>query len=335
MRKRILAVLLVAALFFGLAACVGGSSAGSTSGEGDGPATVKVGVSIYKFDDNFMTLYRTELERYMEEDLSNDSIVYDVTVVDAKGDETEQASQVDQFIADGYDVLIVNLVNDEAAAPIIDKAKTAGIPVVFINRQPNVAGDMEIWPGYTTYVGADAKQSGTYEGEIIVETDNQGDFNGDGVVSYIMIMGDEGNTDAEYRTEYSIKALTDAGLTVELLDEQRGHWQQTEGYEITAANLTKFGDKLEVVFCNNDAMALGAMEAIEAAGRVVGEDIYLVGVDALAEAVTAIEEGRMTGTVLNDHNGQSHKAADVAAELAAGGTVDTFYWVDYQKVSGD
>ena len=96
--------------------------------------------------------------------------------------------------------------------------------------------------------------------------------------------------------------------------------------------LSKYGDKVEVVFCNNDGMALGAQTAIEAAGRKVGEDIYLVGVDALPEAIDLIKEGNMTGTVLNDHIGQSHAAVDVAVKLLNGEAIENYYWVNYVKV---
>ena len=182
-------------------------------------------------------------------------------------------------------------------------------------------------------MGADARQSGTFQGEIIAELPNHGDINGDGKVSYIMIEGDPENIDAQYRTEFSIKALVDAGIEVECLDDQIGNWAQAKGQEICANDLAKFGDKVEVVFCNNDAMALGAATAITAAGRTVGKDIYLVGVDALEECVEMVNEGTMTGTVLNDANGQSHAAVDVAVKLLNGEDIDNYYWVDYVKVN--
>ena len=131
------------------------------------------------------------------------------------------------------------------------------------------------------YVGCDARQSGTYQGEEILETETKGDINGDGKVSYIMIQGDPENVDAQYRTEFSVKALTDAGVEVEELLKQRGDWDQAKAQQIAQDALNQYGDKIEVIFCNNDAMALGALQAIEAAGRKVNEDIYLVGVDAL------------------------------------------------------
>ena len=295
----------------------------------------KVGISIYKFDDNFMTLYRTELERYLTEDLGFKK--ENITVQDGKGDQAEQTNQIQNFIASGVDVMILNLVQSSSAPQVTDMCKDAGIPVVYINREPDTAEE-ERWASdgiNATYVGADARQSGTYQGEEILETETKGDINGDGKVSYIMVQGDPENVDAQYRTEYSIKALTDAGVEVEELLLQRGDWDQAKGQQIVQDALTQFGDKIEVVFCNNDAMALGALQAIDAAGRKVNEDIYLVGVDALTEAVQDITEGKMTGTVFNDYMGQAKTAADMAVKFLNGETVDPVNMVDYVKVTPD
>ena len=295
----------------------------------------KVGISIYKFDDNFMTLYRTELERYLTEELGFKK--ENITIQDGKGDQAEQTNQIQNFIASGVDVMILNLVQASSAPQVPDMCKDAGIPVVYINREPDTAEE-ERWASDSisaTYVGADARQSGTYQGEEIVETANKGDINGDGKVSYIMVQGDPENVDAQYRTEFSVKALTDAGLEVEELLLQRGDWDQAKGQQIVQDALTQFGDKIEVVFCNNDAMALGALQAIDAAGRKVNEDIYLVGVDALTEAVQDITEGKMTGTVFNDYMGQAKTAADMAVKFLNGETVDPVNMVDYVKVTPD
>ena len=289
----------------------------------------KIGVAIYQFADNFMTLYRTELARYLTEDCGVPA--ENITIMDGKNDQAEQTNQIDAFIADNVDVMIINLVQSSSAASVIQKADAAGIPVVFINREPT-ADDMALAENIC-YVGADARQSGTFQGQIIAETENKGDWNGNGVVDYVMIMGDPENVDAQYRTEFSIKALTDAGLTVNKLFEQRGDWDQTKGQELAATALSQYGNDVDVIFCNNDAMALGAYQAIVDAGRTVGQDIYLVGVDALDECQAMVQDGTMTGTVLNDHIGQSHTAADVALLAAKGEKMEKYYWVDYVKVT--
>ena len=148
-----------------------------------------------------------------------------------------------------------------------------------------------------------------------------------------MCKGDPENIDAPYRTEYSIKALEDAGKTVNCLYEYLDNWDQTLAQQDVANALAQYGDQIEVVFCNNDAMALGALQSIQQAGRTVGTDIYLVGVDALADAVQAVLDGNMTGTVLNDDVGQATAATEATRLYVEGEPVEQYYWVDYVKVT--
>ncbi len=298
-------------------------------------ADKKVGVCIYQFSDNFMTLFREELENYL---VSQGFAQENITIVDGANDQATQTGQIDNFIADKVDVLIINPVNSSSAETITDKVVEAGIPLVYINREPDEAEEQR-WEdnGWNvTYVGCDARQSGTFQGEMIVDLGlDTVDLNGDGVIQYIMVEGDPENVDAQYRTEFSVKALTDAGLEVECLSDQVGNWQQAEAQQIVANALGQYGEDVEVVFCNNDAMALGALQAIESAGRTVGTDIFLVGVDALSEALEDVIAGTMTGTVFNDHFSQSHSAADAAINFINGETNDYYIGCDYVKVTSD
>ena len=360
--KKIIALLLALTMVFAFAACAAKTETPATTETTttetttteetkteetpaaettDEVKTYKVGVAIYQFDDNFMTLYRNELKSYMES-LQTDTVKYDITIVDGKNDMATQTEQINSFITQGVDLIICNLVQTSSADTIDNKVVDAGIPLVLINREP-LAYDAdgkpldEAYEGILNnpgvcYVGADARQSGTYQGEIVAALPDKGDANGDGVVSYVMIEGDPENIDAQYRTEFSIKALEDAGITVECLDDQVGNWATDKGQQIAANALSAHGDKIDVIFCNNDGMALGAAAAITAAGRTVGEDIYLLGVDALEECQEMVKNGTMTGTVLNDHVGQSHKAVDVAVQALNGEAIDNYYWVDYVKV---
>lgn len=298
-------------------------------------ADKKVGVCIYQFSDNFMTLFRGELENYLiEQGFSKDNI----TIVDGANDQATQTGQIDNFISQGVDVLIINPVNSSSAETITDKVVAADIPLVYINREPEESEEQR-WAdnGWdVTYVGCDARQSGTMQGELILDLGLETvDKNGDGKIQYIMVEGDPENIDAQYRTEFSVKALTDGGIEVECLSDQVGNWQQDQAQSIVANALGQYGDDVEVVFCNNDAMALGALQAIQAAGRTVGEDIYLVGVDALSEALEDVIAGTMTGTVFNDHFAQSHGAADAAIRFLNGEKNEYYIACDYVKVTSD
>ena len=311
------------------------TAAAATEAAGGDYADKKVGVCIYQFSDNFMTLFRTELENYLvEQGFSKDNI----TIVDGANDQATQTGQIDNFITEGVDVLIINPVNSSSAATITDKVVAAGIPLVYINREPDEE-EQKRWSDNNwdvTYVGCDARQSGTFQGEMISDLGlDTVDLNGNGKIDYVMVEGDPENVDAQYRTEYSVKALEDAGLEVNCLSDQVGNWQQDQAQQIVANALGQYGNDVEVVFCNNDAMALGALQSIEAAGRTVGDNIFLVGVDALSEALDKVEEGKMTGTVFNDHISQSHSAADAAVKYLAGEENEHYIGCDYVKVTTD
>jgi len=319
MKKFLLLVALTALVLGSFTAC---------TAKPKGP--VKVGIAIYKFDDTFMTNYRTEMETYLKS-LETTDTKYEITITDGKNDQATQTEQIDSFIAQSYDVLVINLVDLTAAGAIIAKVKAAGIPTVFINRQPSTA-DMALWDKIT-YVGAKAEDSGTYQGEIALDLWNAAgstmDKNGDGILQYVMLMGQAIHQDAALRTEYSIKKLVDAGVKVEKLFEERANWNRDEGQVQMASAIAQYGDKIEVVFGNNDDMALGAIQALKAANMVVP----VIGVDATAPALDSIGLGDLAGTVLNDSVGQAHTSVDKALALLKGDMLEKEYWVPYVKVT--
>lgn len=276
-----------------------------------------------------MTTYRNALQAMLEKK------GYEVPVVDGTQPTQAKTDRAGKHIHhQGVDALIINPVMTSAADTIIAAVQQADVPTVLINREPT-AEQMAAY-NKLVYVGCDAAQSGTFQGEIILETENKGDINGDGKVSYIMIQGDPENIDAQLRTEYSVKALKDAGMEVEELDLQRGDWDRNKGQEIAQNDLAKFGDQIEVVFCNNDDMAIGALQAIQAAGRTVNKDIYLVGVDALDAALNEVVNGNLTGTVLNDAQSQASQAVASMEDLLGGKTFaegEQSIYVDYVKVT--
>ena len=250
------------------------------------------------------------------------------------------------FITKRMNSMAINPVDRTAAGVIIDKAKAENIPVVFFNREP-LPEDMHKWDK-VYYVGAKAEESGTMSGQIIVDywtSHPEADRNGDGVLQYVMLKGEPGHQDAELRTEFSMKAVADAGIKVEKLAEDTGLWDRVRGQEKMAAFLAAHGDKIEAVFANNDDMALGAIEALKAAGYFKdGKFMPVVGVDATAPAIQALEEGTLLGTVLNDAVNQGVATFNLAYLLAKGETPTSenagyeitdgqYVWVPYKKVT--
>lgn len=290
----------------------------------------KIGVSIYRYDDTFMKLYRSELKQYLEE-----TYHAEVVMRNAGGNQEVQNQQVSQFIADGCKGIIVNPVNTNVAGKLADASNQAKIPLIFINRIPKEAEQLR-WKENqmaVSSVGTDSRQAGTYQGEIILESPNKGDLNGDGIISYVMLKGEAGNEDSEFRSEYAVKALFEGGMKAEMLYEANGDWGRENAKKQAQEVFAQYGKQIEVIFCGNDAIAMGAKEAAKEAGFVPGKDLYIVGVDALLETVQAIKSGDIEGTVLNDHDGQAKLAADTLIKMINGEEADTKYLVDYIKIT--
>ncbi|EPY10981.1 galactose ABC transporter substrate-binding protein [Paenibacillus alvei] len=335
--KKVSALILASAL---IATVVSGCANGKSSG-GDGGSEPQVGVAIYKFDDTFMTGVRNAI---------SDSAkgIAQADIVDSQNSQPTQNDKVDLFITKGVKALVVNPVDRTAAGVIIDKAMAKDIPVVFLNREP-LPEDMKKWDK-VYYVGAKAEESGTMSGQLIADywKANPGaDKNKDGVLQYVMLKGEPGHQDAELRTKYSIQAIEDAGIKVEKLQEDTGMWDRVKGQEKMAAFLAAHGDKIEAVFANNDDMALGAIEALKANGYFKDNKfIPVVGVDATAPALQALEEGTLLGTVLNDAKNQGKAAITLASVLAKGEkptkenvgyeiTDNHYIWISYKKITKD
>ncbi len=313
---RIMAFTLAAAMLLPLAACDSGKGGGKVE-------TVKIGVSLYRKDDTFVASLCTCLERVAKQKETESGKKIVVNMVDGQSSQALQNDQVDSFISQNYDVICVNMVDRTAAAVIVDKAKAANIPVIFFNREP-VEEDIRLWER-AYYVGADAAQSGRLQGEIIAEAFQKNraeiDKNGDGKIQYVMLEGEQGHQDALLRTEYSIKAVTSAGIQVEKLANDTANWQRAQGSAKMTQWLAKFGDRIEVVFCNNDDMALGAIDSVKDSKFRVYPAV--VGVDATESGLNAIKDGSMFGTVFNDAQGQAKAIFDLSYALATGESPST------------
>ncbi|SET50012.1 methyl-galactoside transport system substrate-binding protein [Paenibacillus sp. NFR01] len=324
----------------GLSGCGGNASnAGNDNPDNPGAAIPKVGVAIYNFDDTFMNIERKAIDKEAKS-------IAKAEIVDSKNSQLLQNEKVDQFIEKKYDSMLINPVDRTASGMIIDKAITADIPVVFLNRQP-LPEDMKKWDK-VYYVGAKAEESGTMSGQLLADywkSHPEADKNGDGVLQYAMLKGEPGHQDAELRTTYSIQAIEDAGIKVEKLAEDTAMWNREKGKEKMASFLEVHGDNIEAVLANNDDMALGAIEALKAAGYFKhGKYMPVVSVDATAPAVKALKEGTMLGTVLNDAVAQGKAAIRLGAVLARGEkptrenvgyeiTDGQYIWIPNQKVT--
>lgn len=357
--KKVLAILLVCAL----TVCVFAACTKKEDGK------LKVGVFYYDVSDAYISSVRTALSKGL------DALDVEYKEYDGAANQSTQDSQIIAAIEEEVGLLIVNIVetsSDDAAQHILDAAKTAGIPIVFFNREvsDSIVNSYE----KCAFVGTDPAEAGHMQGEMIgeylVENFDSIDRNGDGKISYVMFKGQEGNAEAEYRTQYGVedtnKVLAgdskpplefyDAKNTSKFLVDPTNKWSAAAANDYMTTILTEYNDAnnnmLELVIANNDAMAEGAISALMTAGyntgAADGKAIPVYGVDATASAQQLIAEGKMTGTVKQDAEGMATAIAALVKNIADGAqlmanTSNQSYKVDddaakiripYQKYTG-
>ena len=298
-----------------LGICAIGSGCGSS--EETEKDSMRIGVSLYRGDDTFINNIRQELETCAKEYEQETGIKVHLDVEEAKGNQYTQNNQVERFIALDCDVLCINPVDRTAASAVIDKAMAGNVPVVFFNRHP-VEEDMNRWDELY-YVAASAKESAVLQGQIVVDSYREDpsllDSDGDGVISYVLLEGESSHQDSLIRTEWSIQTLKDAGVPIERITGGIANWERSQASALMEQWLAQYPDTIELVICNNDDMALGAIDAMERAG-VSG--IQVVGIDGTTPGLRAVESGKMMGTVSSDKEAYAQAIFTIAADKAMG-----------------
>lgn len=316
-------VVIIILIFNSLVSCSDKNNRKKVSGNID---EIKIGVIVYKEDDTFISTISKNIEKIAKEKELENNYKITVTFIDAKVSQANQNDQVDRMISQNFDVICVNIVDRTASAVIIDKAKVVDIPIIFFNREP-VEEDMQRW-NKVYYVGADAKQSGEMQANIIIDMYNNDsravDKNGDGKIQYVMLEGEPGHQDALIRTEYCIKTIVENGIGVEKLANDTANWQRSQGASKMKQWNNEFGESIEVVFSNNDDMALGAIDALDNLNINTNRPL-IVGVDATPQALEAVKNGTLAGTVISDAMEQANTIFNIAYALSTEENVDEIY----------
>lgn len=275
--------------------------------------TIRIGVTVYRKDDTFVNSLCEYLEAAAKQKELQTGNKIVLNILDSQSSQSIQNDQVDSFLSKNYNTICVNMVDRTAAGAIVDKAKKAGVPLIFFNREP-VEEDLQIWEK-AFYVGADAAQSGTLQGQIIANAYRSNpkaiDKNGDGKIQYVMLEGEQGHQDSLLRTEYSIKAIEDARIKTEKIANDTANWQRAQATAKMKQWIEKYGSQIEAVLCNNDDMALGAIDAIRDSS-LKGSQPAVIGIDGTAPGLSAISNGTMLGSVYNDAKKQAQAILDLS-----------------------
>ncbi|MCI8512538.1 MAG: galactose ABC transporter substrate-binding protein [Lachnospiraceae bacterium] len=335
MKKRIIFV--TAVLIVCMAALFLGADGGRRDGQGAKKTSIRIGLLLYRGDDTFIGTLRSSIEECAKEYEQETGVKVTLDVMDAKGSQNTQNNQVERLISLGCDALCVNMVDRAAASAVIDKALAAGLPVVFFNREP-VEEDMNR-SDRLYYVGADAKESAVLQGELLVDAykKNPGslDLNGDGKVSYVLLEGETSHQDSLIRTEWSIQTLKDGGVPIEKITGGIANWERSQASALMEQWILEYPGQIELVICNNDDMALGAIDAMER-NDVSPGSIRLVGIDGTPAGQEALKAGKLLGTVESDRELYARAIFEIAAALSEREAVEyeKYFWCPQRALAG-
>ncbi|MCT8999760.1 sugar ABC transporter substrate-binding protein [Chelativorans intermedius] len=281
-----------------------------------------IGVTMALFDDNFLTVLRNGMIEYADE-LEG----VDLQVEDAQNDVAKQLDQINNFIASGVDAIIVNPVDTSATEAMTNAAASAGVPLVYVNRQPI---NVDSLPENQAFVASNEIESGTlaaFEGCKLLRSMGKSE----GANIYIM-MGELSNQAAVQRTKdfHDVLAM-DMCSFINVIDEQTANWSRDEAQDLMT-NWLSSGTQFDGVFSNNDEMAIGAIQAMKASG-ISMEDVVVTGVDATQDALVAMREGDLDVTVFQNAAGQGRGAVDTALKLARGEDVAQKVYIPFELVT--
>ncbi len=270
---------------------------------------LQMGVSMALFDDNFLTIVRNSMQKELQKENVKGQ------VEDAKNDVSQQLQQVQNFIGQGVDAIIVNPVDTNAVKPIMDQASKAGIPLIFINRRP--AAELT---GKMAYVGSNSQLAGRLQMEALAKQMN---YKG----NVAILLGDLANESTRERTK-GVKEIVAKYPGLKIVQEQTAKFMRNDAVDVVSNWLTA-GDDIQAIAANNDEMAIGALQAL---GKN-SDHVLVAGVDGTPDALQMIKNGKMVATVFQDAKGQGEGAVQAAVKLAKGENVESNVDIPFQLIT--
>jgi ribose transport system substrate-binding protein len=281
-------------------------------------AQSRIAVTMTSFDNPFLTI----LLNGMREEAKTKDV--DLITEDAQLDPAKQLNQVQNFIANGVDAIIVNPVDGDSTAAITWAASDAGIPLIYVNHPPaELDSGM---PEKTAFVGSNELDSGTMQAEAVCKL-----LGGTGRA--VVLMGPLENHAALVRTKDVETVFSRPDCTIEIVEKQTANWNRTQAQDLVSSWMTA-GIAFDAVVANNDEMAIGAIQALKASGTVM-KDVVIAGIDATPDGLAAMKAGDLDVTVFQNATKQGEVAVHAAIELSNGNPVEKTLWVPFELVTPD
>lgn len=276
-------------------------------------ADYRIGVSIARVDDNFMTYVRNGLN-----DAAKKAGVT-LQVEDAQGDVVRQLNQVQGFLSQKVDAIIVLPADTAAITKVTQAAVSAGIPLVYVNRRP----DQAVLPKGIVAVASRDEEAGQLQMRYLAEK-----MGGKGNLA--IIMGDLAQNATQGRTE-GVKQVLKDYPGIKIVEQQSAEWQRSRSMDLTS-NWILAGSQIDAIVANNDEMAIGAAMALQQSGKAKGS-VPVIGIDGLPDGLAAIKRGQLAASVFQDPTAQASGAMQAALKMIKGEPVDSDVWVPYQLIT--
>jgi inositol transport system substrate-binding protein len=275
---------------------------------------IVIGAAMPVFDDKWLSYLYDAIKKYGDEHKE-----VEVKMVDAKNDSSKQLSQVETFLTQGVDAIIICPVDTSAVKPMVDEANQANIQVVVVNRIPTPDVLKKIY----AYVGSESIKAGTMQMEKVAEL-----LGGKGNVA---IMNGELGSESQVKRTEGNKQILKKYPNMKLVREGAANYQRAEGIKLME-NWIQSGDKIDAVVANNDEMAIGAIKALEAAGKL--NNVLVAGIDGTPDALEYIKSGKLKVSVFQDPVGQGRGAIETAVKAAKGEKIDNkLVWIPYELIT--
>lgn len=276
----------------------------------------KIGVSMSMFDDNFLTVLRTDMKTHAES-IKGVQVQFE----DAQSDVSKQLNQIQNFIAQKVDAIIVNPVDSDATPKMTKLAAAAGIPLVYVNIRPS---DKTL-PPKVAFVGSNETESGTLQMKEVCKL-----MNGKGNI--VVMMGELSSQTTRLRTQDIKDVIAKPPCNgIKIVQEQTAAWQRTQGADLMT-NWLSSGTAFDAVVSNNDEMAIGAIQSLKAANKM-NKNMIVAGIDATQDGLASMKAGDLKVTVFQNAAGQANAAIDNALKLAKGEKVEQTTWIPFELVT--
>ncbi|MGO4312369.1 sugar ABC transporter substrate-binding protein [Pseudomonas sp. KB_15] len=278
-------------------------------------ADMKIGVSMSQFDDTWLTYLRESMDTKAKSYPDGVKLQFE----DARSDVVRQLSQVESFISQKVDAIVVNPVDTAATKKITESAVKAGIPLVYVNRRPD---DLNLPKGVVTVASNDLEAGQMQMQYLADKMGGKGDI--------VILLGDLANNSTTNRTK-GVKEVLAKYPNIKIEQEQTGIWLRDKGMTLVNDWLTQ-GRKFDAVVSNNDEMAIGAAMALQQAGVEKGS-ILIAGVDGTPDGLNAVKKGSLVVSVFQDAKGQADGSIETAVKMAKNEPVEPAVWVPYRLIT--